>query len=341
MTDSAPPPPPPDNRYTEAFFQQWLDKNSTMIKTKLKGILDEAQTQLFVAACHAVQDDNTAKNDAQSKRDEIAKHKPVDQDALDKANAALQAATEALVAAQDAALEKATPLLDEAYDKLHSDGDTKNLLMVTNVLVHGTPKGLAAYCETPGKEDHAKALVQLLIDQRQLPLLQDMMMAGGARNGQYGPALEICTQLSAHIRATTGACDSGKDNDKKALLQRLALAVALELSDPLPEFHQDKLFVDPIKRYLHYEQAWMFGELDPVFETDFGVWELRMVINSVAPNDQLGWGREMLRNYRPDIMALKDRWRYCRVVRTDVFYTGTPNWDPTRPLDYAQILSGT
>lgn len=309
-----------------------------MVKTKLQGILDEKETQLFLAACHTIQDDNAAKKDAESKRDEVAKHKPVDQDALDKANAAVQAATEALAAASDAALEKSTSLLDQAYNKLHTDDDTRHLLMVASVLVHGTPKGLAAYCQTPGKEDHAKALVQLLIDQRQLPLLQDMMMAGGARNGQYGPALEIYTQLSTHIRATTQC----KDDDKKVkLLQRLALAVALELSDPLPEFHQDETFVDPIKRYLHYEQAWMFGELDPVFETTFGVWELRMVINSVAPNDQLGWGRDMLRNYRPDLMTLQDRWRYCRVVRTDVYYTGQPNWDPTRPLDYPQILSGT
>ena len=117
--------------------------------------------------------------------------------------------------------------------------------------------------------------------------------------------------------------------------------MALELADPLPVFHQDNRMVDPIQRYLHYEQAWMFGELDPVFATVFGVWELRMVVNSVAPDEQLGWGRQMLQNYRPDLMELNDRSRYCRIVRTDVAYTGHPNWDPTRPLDFPQILSGT
>ena len=337
-----------------------MDRNTVQIQTKLRGVLDDLphQTQLFVAACHTVQTKNQIKQDAEKYRNEIAKHHPINQDALDKAQAALQAAITALHQAQDKALQTSLVLLDQAYSVFHNNDDHnfQHLVWSTIVLVHGTPSGLARYCQDPANFPHrADALVDLLKSnddkqQQNRLLLRDMVLSGGARKGQYGPALEIYTQLMSHIDCGYGQYDNNntkitsrkKDDDNQLLLlQRLALAVALELSDPLPEFHQDTIHVDPIQRYLHYEQAYLMGELDPIFATKLSVWELRMVINSDAPNDQIGWGREMLRNYRPDMMLLEDRWRYCRIVRTDVYYTGQPNWDPTKPLDYPQILSGT
>ena len=56
-----------------------------------------------------------------------------------------------------------------------------------------------------------------------------------------------------------------------------------------------------MKRYLHYEKAHLDGELDPAFG-DFGTWEYRMVVSCDAPDETLAWGREMLRNYRPDLI---------------------------------------
>lgn len=78
--------------------------------------------------------------------------------------------------------------------------------------------------------------------------------------------------------------------------------------------------VDPVKRYLHYEKASLAGELDPAFK-DFTAWKYRMVINCDAPDETLAWGREMLRNYRPDDIRTPNRgWCYSILVKSDVLY---------------------
>lgn len=322
------PKPENDDKYTEAFFQQWLDQN----KTKLQPLLpksDASQQKFFEAACQHVQDCVKALAEATAKRNEIQKQKPVDQDALDKANKAVDAANAALEQGQTDAQTASDPLLDKFEQAPMADA-TYQLLLATNVLVEATPKGLAQYCAGT-TEDHKKALVQLLQDPREFPLLQSMVLAGGAKHGKWGQALELYNQLQFFVL----------QDENKALWQRMALAIALELADPILVFgHKSGLYINPVARFLHYRNAWQFGELDPVFGTEFGVWELRMALNSVAPEDQLSWGREMLRNYRPDLMQLNDKWRYCRVVRTDVFYTGKPNWDSSKPLDFKQVLSG-
>jgi hypothetical protein len=96
--------------------------------------------------------------------------------------------------------------------------------------------------------------------------------------------------------------------------------------------------VDPVKRYLSYEQAFLRGELDPAFGR-MTAWECRLITDSDAPDEQIQWCREMLRNYRPDIIFESDyRWRYSKIVRTDVTYQ-TPEWIST-PHTYPQILNG-
>jgi hypothetical protein len=75
-----------------------------------------------------------------------------------------------------------------------------------------------------------------------------------------------------------------------------------------------------VKRYLHYEKAYLDGELDAAFK-NFSVWEYRMVVACDAPDHILAWGREMLRNYRPDHIYNPDYgWRYSATVRTEVPY---------------------
>ena len=67
--------------------------------------------------------------------------------------------------------------------------------------------------------------------------------------------------------------------------------------------------VDPVKRYLHYEKAYLDGELDPAFK-NMTAWECRFITNADAPDNVLAWGREMLRNYRPDQILTPDYgWR--------------------------------
>ena len=78
--------------------------------------------------------------------------------------------------------------------------------------------------------------------------------------------------------------------------------------------------MDPVKRYQHYEKAFLDGELDTAFK-DLTVWEHRLVVDCDAPDQTLVWGREALRNYRPDHIYNADYgWRYSAAVRTEVPY---------------------
>jgi hypothetical protein len=112
---------------------------------------------------------------------------------------------------------------------------------------------------------------------------------------------------------------------KTGNLQRLALAVALEHVVPIPQSNPKAqtdapATVAPVKRYLHYEKAFLDGELDPGFK-DLTVWEYRNAVNGNEPDWTLAWGREMLRNYRPDHISTSDyRWRYVKAVSTEVKY---------------------
>jgi len=94
--------------------------------------------------------------------------------------------------------------------------------------------------------------------------------------------------------------------------------------------------IDPVQRYLHYEKAYLAGELDPAFK-DMTAWECRYITDNEAPDPMLAWGREMLRNYRPDHILTTDHgWRYSRIVKTDVPYSGSHNYQDSDALEFVQ-----
>ena len=65
-----------------------------------------------------------------------------------------------------------------------------------------------------------------------------------------------------------------------------------------------------VARYLRHEKAFLAGELDPAFK-DFNAWECRFATNDPYTNEELAWGRQMLRNFRPDhITNANHSWRY-------------------------------
>jgi hypothetical protein len=144
--------------------------------------------------------------------------------------------------------------------------------------------------------------------------MKQMLVADGAKEGKYGRAMEIYTAIQ---RASPKAGEG--------LFQRLALGTSLEHAVPVaqsnPKAQTDApAIVDPVKRYLHYEKAFLDGELDPGFK-DLTVWEYRNVVNGDEPDSILAWGRQMLRNYRPDHVYTADyNWRYVEAVRTEVAY---------------------
>ena len=237
------------------------------------------------------------------------------QEALDKAKVeepkvtqANQAAQAALARARTNELMAAKVLLTAMESFLSSDKLDAKLVKCT-VLAEATPRGLAEFAQQ-GKEQ--EALVEKLLADNLL--MKQMLEAGGAKFGKYGRALEIYT-----------AIQKASPKAGERILQRLALGTGLEHAVPVTQSNpvdqpNAPATVDPVKRYLHYEKAYLGGELDPAFK-DLTVWEYRMVVNCDASDQILAWGREMLRNYRPDHIYNPDYgWRYSATVRTEVPY---------------------
>ena len=177
------------------------------------------------------------------------------------------------------------------------------------VLLEATPRGLAEFAQQ--SKEHEQLVERLLADK---DLMLQMVMHDGATDGQYGRAMEIYT-----------AIQKASPKAKEGTLQQLALAVALEHAVPVKQANpvartDAPATVDPVKRYQHYEAAFLNGELDATFK-DLNAWDMRMVVNGDEPDETLAWGREMLRNYRPDHITTDDfAWRYVGAVRTEVRY---------------------
>jgi formylglycine-generating enzyme required for sulfatase activity len=216
--------------------------------------------------------------------------------------------------------------------------DALDAKLVKYVVLHeATPRGLAEFAQQ-GKEQ--AGLVDKLL--ANTDLMKQMLFADGAsaeREGrgigpaQYGPAMKIYTD----IQQASQKADAG-------VLQRLAVAIALEHAVPIKQANPTAQTdapetVDPVKRYLHYEKAYLDGELDPAFD-QLTAWDLRMVVNGDEPDEALAWGREMLRNYRPDhILNTNAGWRYVNIVSTDVKYgSGDVKYDRPELQRYQNIL---
>ncbi len=252
-------------------------------------------------------------------------------------------------------LERYTGMLDQLRTELtaqlpksdQAKPDTLNKVLASDaldaklvkyvVLLEATPQGLAEFARQ-GKEQ--EALVERLLGDADL--MKQMLVADGAsaqREGRgYGPA-----QYGQAMNIYTGIQRASKKAGA-GVLQRLALAVSLEHAVPIgqanPKAKTDAPgTIDPLKRYLHYEKAYLDGELDPAFER-LSAWELRMVVNGDEPDETLAWGREMLRNYRPDHIYNSDYgWRYVSIVSSDVKYgSGDVKYDRPELQNYQNIL---
>ena len=242
---------------------------------------------------------------ALKERQEALDKAKIDEAKVGKANEAGKAA---LAKAQANELTAAKALLTAVEPYLASD-KLDGKLVKGAVLAEATPRGLAEFAQQ-GREQEV-LVDKLLADDT---LMRQMLEAGGAKFGKYGRAMEIYT-----------AIQKASPKSGEGTLQRLALAVALEHAKPIEQSSaKDQsnapAAVDPVKRYLHYEKAYLDGELDPAFK-NLTAWEHRMVVDCDAPDQILAWGREMLRNYRPDHIYNPDYgWRYSSTVRTEVPY---------------------
>lgn len=235
------------------------------------------------------------------------------EEALVRAKPEEQKVLQELADAQ-AALNRARAETQKALDALQldpilTDDKLDAPLVRCVVLSQATPRGLAAFAQQGAEQ--AALVEKLLAD---AVLMKQMVVADGAKAGRYGEAMQIYTDIQkASPKAHEG------------VLQRMALAVSLEHAVPVAQTNPKALVgapatVDPVNRYLAYEKAFLAGELDPAFK-DLTVWEYRNAVNGDEPAETLAWGREMLRNYRPDHISTTDyRWRYVDAVRTEVKY---------------------
>jgi len=195
-----------------------------------------------------------------------------------------------------------------ASDKL--DGT----LMKIAIFTHATPRGMAEFAQTGPEQE--KIIDSLLANQS---FMKQILEAGGANGGCYGEALQIYAAIQKA---------SERSREVGSIFQRLALGTSLhtpwkpgvEKTGAYGVVHATELQSDQVERYMHYEKAYLDGELDPAFK-DMTAWECRFITESPYSNEELSWCRKMMRIYRPDHVSNPDyKWRYARIVKTDVPY---------------------
>jgi hypothetical protein len=264
--------------------------------------------------------------------------------AVKEAQAGLPAAMKAAQAAKQAH-EMAMAATWKAMDALGTSGilgrnplDGKLARYV--VIQEATPRGLAEFA---GKSpDHEQLIQQLLANET---LMVQMLVADGPTGGKYGEAMKI------HM-----AIQKVSPKAKEGLFQRLALAVSLahatpikrqvpsadkevETSDTTVPIAKDASdFIDPVQRYLSYEKWYLDGELDRGFK-DLSVWNLTMVVDGDEPDEINVWGRQMLRNLRPDcIPDHGDTSVYVDVVDKEITYSSAGVKDDLPELQFMQNI---
>jgi len=250
--------------------------------------------------------------------------------AVEQAEKNLPAAIQAAEAAKQAH-ETAMAATWKAMDALGthpfiSSNQLDSMLAQYMVISSATPRELAKFAvKAP---ENFERIQQLFAD---TDLMVQMLVADGPNRGKYGEAMKIYTDIQqASPRA------------KEGVLQRLAVAVSLghaatiamrEQDAPTGSINDDdsndtdqdssdaSWTIDPVQRYLSYEKWYLDGELDRGFK-DLCVWSLVMVVDGRDSDETLAWGREMLRNLRPDCIPINgDTSLYVDVVDNEIAYT--------------------
>jgi hypothetical protein len=300
---------------------KWIggaNKNIASAKEELKNAKTPAERNAAEKKLADAQQNLADGEAALKERTALYEKAKADEPALKRAHEQAQAA---LAQAQAREADAAKGLIGSLNSFLSSD-TLDGKLAKAYVLTAATPDGLAEFGEQ--SSDNAALVERLLADEA---LMKEMMVAGGARFGKFGEAMKIFSVIQ-----------KVSPQAKDGVLRRLALATALEHARPVkknnsPNVKDQSADVHPVKRYLHFEKAFLGGELDPAFKS-LTAWEMRFVVNSEDPDEILGWGREMLRAYRPDHIDNPDYgWRYVASVRTEVPY-GSQNVQYDDPANH-------
>ncbi len=175
------------------------------------------------------------------------------------------------------------------------------------LLTHATPERLAEFAQQGVEE---KALIdQLLNDDK---LVVQAMTLGGASGGNYGQAMRNYTAIW-----------KASERSRGGFFQVWALAVSLQNTADTYVYPDVPAAESLVKYYRNYLKAYDDGVLDPAFSKLGGTgWNYRFVFPDSYTLEDIEWIRKVLRNYRPDHTRLEYRWRYCRIVKSDVPYCG-------------------
>ena len=175
------------------------------------------------------------------------------------------------------------------------------------LLTHATPNRLAGFAQ---KGDEEKILIERLINDDKLVV--QAMILGGASGGNYGQAMRSYT-----------AIQKASERSHEGFFQVWALAVSLQYTADTYVYPDVPAAESLVKYYLNYLKAYDDGILDPAFSKLGGTgWNYRFVFPDSYTLEDIEWIRKVLRNYRPDHTRLEYRWRYCRIVKSDIPYTG-------------------
>ena len=188
-------------------------------------------------------------------------------------------------------------------------GGEKDLAIMAKfaLLSHATPKRLAGFAQQ-GEEE--KALIDKLLNDEKLVV--QVMTLGGASGGRYGQAMRSYTAIQKAAKRS-----------HEGFFQIWALAVSLQYTGDTYVYPDAPSAESLVKYYQNYLKAYDDGVLDPVFSKLGGTgWNYRFVFPDSYTLEDIGWMRKVLRNYRPDHTRVEYRWRYCRIVKSDIPYTG-------------------
>jgi hypothetical protein len=180
--------------------------------------------------------------------------------------------------------------------------EIENEIMECVILIRSEPARLAEWC---AEKESNPAMWKEFMENKELQ--KKMIVNGGAALGKYYKSLELHVDVTKNL-----------DNDApNEVFDKIALAVALELAEPVEIFKKPGEFVDPVERFWHYANAHTYNQLDKHF-AGLTVWELRNVVNSNATNEDSTWLREFLKRYRPDqVRTPCSKWKYIWSQRTD------------------------
>ena len=289
------------------------------------GMLTSLSNEIAVALPKIDPDKKKAFLDARASLDHLA---PLGEDADAKTRAQHE---ENILSAERAVVDATRALLKDLDGLLASARLDRQLIKVA-IISDATPRGLAEFAQQGS--DETDLLEKLFADH---VLMKQIALAGGANGAEYGEAMQVYEAILAQ---------SERAREVGSIFQRLALGTALHMpwQDGKPEagvhgvVRRTRDDIEQVPRYLHYEKAYLDGELDPAFK-DMTTWECRFITNSEYSNEDLAWTRQMMRIYRPDHITTDDyKWRYVRFIKSDVPYCSTtsdPSLGSRAPMEVA------